>query len=336
MQEDTKLFVYNFLASPKIILPTQTIDSGGFGNSLSKSADGVISISFIKEEKLIFSEKINNSWRNQIVDENVLAGNETSLAFDKKGRPNILYIDSEFSLKLATQIGEEWDIEDVFEKAALSLNLVFDDKGNPNISFWNPEKGALFFAKKVEGKWNFEIVDAGGVGWWNSLFLDSNQNPHISYYDFENKNLLYVFFNGENWEKEVVDSGGDVGRFNSLSISSKDVASIVYFDNTYGKLKYAKKGNGGWNIETIEEGGAGERASMMTSESGVIVVSYINFSENKLKVAKRNGQAEWKIKTINQSKEYGDNSIFVKGDKDFYFLWHDFVSNNLKYSEVSF
>ena len=324
-----------FLASPKDFLDIEIIDNGGFGNSLALSLEKNPAVSFLDEERgLIFIQKLGGKWQEEIVDKEALAGNDTSLAFNSKGEANILYIDKNFSLKLATKINQEWKIEKIVDGAALSLNLLFDKEDNPLISFWLTSKGALAFAKKVNSKWQIEIVDSGEVGWWNDLALDKNQNPHISYFDFKNKDLLYAFFDGLCWRKEVVDFEEDVGRWNSILVQGDEVY-ISYFDEGNAKLKYAKKGKGGWEIESIDKSDTtGERTNIAQDEDGNLYISYFDLSYSDFKLAKKaKDDKKWQTFTIDEKGEVGgDNSLLIDKEGNIFLSWQDLSHKKLKYS----
>lgn len=321
------------LASLDVFQEAEVISNGGFGNSFEMSPDGSLALSFIDNEgKLIFVEKVEKKWQTEVVALDALAGNETSLAFDKKGEPNILYVDQDFSLKLAKRLGyNNWESEKIFDKVALSVNLIFDKDGNPNISFWSTSKGTLMFGKKTEGMWQIEIIDSGEVGWWNSLALDADQNPHISYYDFKNGDLLYVFFNGEKWQKEVIDFEGDVGRFNSMVLGPNNQPHISYFNQTNSCLKYATKEGDGWRIETIDRQG-GEKTNIVLNKNKEPIISFV---ENKnFKIAKKINDY-WEIKKID-SGLIEDNSVLFDDKGNIHLLWYDLSQKRLKYLTFPF
>ena len=119
-----------FLASPQDYFQEETVGDWGFGNSFALSPLGNPAVSFLDQEKgLIFSERINGQWKGEVIDSEGFAGQEVSIAFDKEGQANILYIDRNFSLKLAKKIGRRWKIEKIADGVALSLNLIFDNEG---------------------------------------------------------------------------------------------------------------------------------------------------------------------------------------------------------------
>jgi hypothetical protein len=315
------------LASAKFSQEVEILYGEGFNNSIALSPKECLVASYIeKEEGLIFSVKVDGHWEKEAVDADALAGNTSSLAFNSKGEPSILYIDKDFSLNLAQKSEGKWNIEKIFDGAALSLNLVFDQEGNPNISFWSTSKGALVFGKRVAGEWQIEFLDSGRVGWWNSLALDQEQNPHISYYDFENKDLLYVFFNGQKWRKEIVDFEGDVGCFNSIALDSKNQTHISYFNETNPSLKYAKQTESGWNIETVSPK-AGEKSKILLDEEENPIIFFIEGSD--LKIAKKQ-EGNWKIRKI-ASGEFGDSSFLIDDKGNLHLLWQDLSQEKLKY-----
>ena len=373
--ENLKFAAGQFLASINIYSKSEIIDSGGFGNSFALSSGGSPAASYINEkEGLIFAEKkAEGGWKKEIVDFEAFAGNATSLAFDGKGDPNILYIDFEeepsvlygagknFSLKLAIKINDNWQIEKIFNSAALSCNLIFDENNTTHISFWSPLKG-LMYGKKINGKWKIETVESVGVGWWNDLALGGadKEKFYISYYDFNSKDLLCAFFDDARWQKEIVDFEGDVGRFNSIFADKENNPHISYFDEENSNLKYAIRTDSGWEIETADKEG-GERTNILLDEKCNPVISYISsfsgeaeikflsedqveknlnekkdfrVNENNFRLARKNGYI-WQIRNID-SGEIGDNSFLIDNNGNIHLLWQNMLSNELKYLNFSF
>jgi hypothetical protein len=339
LYSEIKISFEELLASPGISQEIEVIGDGGFGNSITQDNSQNIAVSFLNGKgELIFAKKVKNSWQKEIVDSQAQAGHKTSLAFSKDGRANILYIDKDFSLKIATKQNRSWKKEQIAGSAALSCSLIFDKNNTPHISFWDPNKGGLKYGRYVVydeiGKWKIETVDAGEVGWWNDLVLDESQKPHISYFDFKNKDLLYVFFNGKNWHKEIVDFERDVGRFNSITLDKDDQPHLSYFDEEKSDLKYAKKGEGGWEIETVTKNGTvGERTNIVVDQNGNPLISYFDLSNGDFKLAKKNENQEWETKIIDSKGETGgDNSVFIDKENKLNLVWQDLTQGKLKYT----
>jgi hypothetical protein len=125
----------------------------------------------------------------------------------------------------------------------LYISMKRNRTGSPlaHISYYDHAQKRLKYAKQRSGTpgWDIQVVDAGNVGEYSSLALDSNNLPHITYYDAETHSLKYarqtVF---GTWVRTVVDSGG-VGKHTSIALDSKDLTHISYYDQDQKQLKYA-------------------------------------------------------------------------------------------------
>ncbi len=338
-----KDYYASFRASLTYREKTQEIGDGGFGNSLYLRGNGSPVISYItKDNRLVFKERIQEEWKEEVIDDNVLAGSKTKISLDDKDTIYILYI-KDNSLQIARKGDLGWDVEKVFDDASLSCDLTIINN-IIYVSFWSPKNG-LGFGKKEKNKWDIKIIDYGKVGWWNSLVVDNEGNFHLSYFDFENKDLLYLYFDGTRWQKEVVDSVGEVGFWNSLAITQNGNIYISYFDQNNGKLKFAKKTKGGWQTEIIDrEGIIGERTNIILDKNDSPIISYVGLSDNSFRVAKKNGNS-WNIKIISKDNEATsknikgegvlDNSIFINSENAIFLLWQNLFKNKLNYLETN-
>lgn len=318
----------------------EIVGQDGFGNSLILDSLNKPKVSYIQSNgNLVFAEKTNGIWKEEVVEKNSLPGTDTSLARDRNDNYFILYFTKKGSLSLAAKEKNSWKVEEIFNDASLSCNLIFDNNNIPHISFWSPKNG-LLYGKKENGKWKIEIIDYGKVGWWNDLSLDKKNNPHISYFDFGRKNLLYLYFDGNYWKKEIVDFGEDVGRYNSIYLERGNVPIISYFDDREGILKIAKKSYGGWILEKVDNKGIVGEETSITGKDQNFIISYVGLSDNSFRIAEKINN-KWYISIIDKKDDFtvknikgeigGNNSVFLDGDGKLHLLWQDLLSDKLKY-----
>jgi hypothetical protein len=177
-----------------------------------------------------------------------------SLALDSGNHPHISYFDEgNGDLKYARWTGSAWSIEtvDTARDVGRFTSLALDSGDNPHISYYysfDAPYGDLKYARWTGSAWSIETVDstnfeqAGHIGEYTSIALDSRDNPHISYCDaikYNDEDLKYARWTGSAWSIETVDAADGVGQFTSLALDSEGKPHISYYDRTNHNLKYA-------------------------------------------------------------------------------------------------
>ncbi len=164
---------------------------------------------------------------------------------------NKLYISwwssQEQSLKCSTNASGTW-VSSVVDGSGDSIaynSIAVDSNNNVHISYRDEYYGSLQYATNLSGSWASIAIDDvvgfyEGVGYSNSIAIDSNNKVHISYYDYW-KVLKYATNVTGTWTTSVVDSSGNTGAGTSIAVDQNNNIHIAYFDETNGKLKYATK-----------------------------------------------------------------------------------------------
>lgn len=168
----------------------------------------------------------------------------TSLSLDRMDVPHIAYSRFEYdvtALVHATLLSDgTWDRDPVLSDPAVQpaySSLAVDGLDRVHIAFHDANAGALVYYLRDGAVETFTTVDAGGVGEYASLKVDSSGIPHIAYYDFARQDLKYV--SGDDWTPVVVDSAGAVGQWAALALDASGQPHIAYYDATERDLKHA-------------------------------------------------------------------------------------------------
>lgn len=232
----------------------------------------------------------------------------TSLALDSSGYPVISYWDlTNRDLKLVhcgnatcTAGGTIWTV-DSLGAAGMHNALALNSSGNPVMSYLDESNFDLRLVycgnPSCTAGGGFQTIDtAGTVGLFTSLALDSSGKPVISYYDDTNGDLKVLTCGNTTCttgnSSRIVDGvGSAVGKYTSLALDSSGKPVISYYDVTNRDLKVVYCGNltcsSGNTIRTVDSAGdVGQHTSLKLDSGGNAVISYYDFTNNKLKLAR--------------------------------------------------
>jgi hypothetical protein len=181
-------------------------------------------------------------------------------------------------------------------------SLVVGDDGLPVISYQDIDAGALKVAKCIDRKCSAATTatidnPTNVVGFYTSIAIGADGLPVISYQDDTAGDLKVAKCNdpacapgGETIT--IVDSTGDVGEYSSIAIGADGLPVIGYYDNTAKDLKVVKCNDaacapGGETITFVDSTGVvGWDLSLAIGSDGFPVISYWDFTNKALKVAK--------------------------------------------------
>jgi hypothetical protein len=182
-----------------------------------------------------------SGWKTQTLD----SGSYPSLAFDSKGNPQIVYLNT--YLMYANWTGSHWNKQTIDEIYGGAYSLALDSKDNPHITY--NVNYTLHYVFWDGSRWQVQLVASDINDYGCPLVLDSSDKPHICYSvsDGANGTLTYAIFDGSSWNRQPLslDSG-----LLSLVLDSKGNPQICYTFTTYygsgdygGELKFASTGN---------------------------------------------------------------------------------------------
>lgn len=163
----------------------------------------------------------------------------------------------------------------------------------------------------ASGSWTTKSIDAGEVGAYNSMALDTAGKVHISYFDTENGDLKYATNAFGKWVKTTVDDGGltSAGYYTSIVIDGSGrlhIGYIIYSNSDGSVLKYATNASGEWVNETVET--VANTLLMDTSiaidSKGRAHIGYDDYTNQKLKYA-TNASGQWAVSSpVPDSEEH--------------------------------
>jgi len=280
--------------------------------SLALGADGLPVISYLDEtnDDLRVAHCGNASCPAGVsltsVDTAGDVGRFTSIAIGTDHLPVISYFDfSNVHLKVAHCSNEACSAfdppttvdADGFVGAATSIAIGEDDL--PVISYTRLTDFLLKVAHCANARCASvdppTTVDAGGLRDYTSIAIGSDGLPVISYFDRTNGDLRVAhcgdFSCTAGNSLTTVDALGEVGLYTSIAIGLDGLPAISYLDGTNGDLKLAHCGNmactAGNSLMRVDATGfVGGDTSITIGLDGVPVVSYFDFANGDLKLAR--------------------------------------------------
>lgn len=213
----------------------------------------------VKRVELRYSHWTGEDWETSTVDPD---GGDAwykggSMALDSEGTPHICYqwsFGGRNDLYYATLGESGWTKEVVASEGDyLYPSLTIDRLDRPHISYFDEMGGDLKYARREEGRWVIETVDAPGwTGLSTSIALDGEGRPLISYYarvpDFREQPGRFLFkvarWTGGDWAISTIDSG-DWGFYDqapwktSIAADPSGQPHISYYGFNSRSLKYA-------------------------------------------------------------------------------------------------
>jgi len=236
--------------------PPTVIDSFGDVGQYSSIAvnpvTNTIAISYYNASTGDLKVAVNASgsgWINKTIDSVGDVGLYTNIVFmGINDTMSVCYYDAtNHALKNAWQWGGvgPWDTMAIDEDPPLgdlgkwpSQFAIGDDWWG---SYYDQTNGNLKFQSFVGYSFGQTVPDnAGDVGQYTSIGVNSTGRVFISYYDVTNGDLKLAWNESTTWYNMTLDSTDNVGLYTSLKIDSNDAIHISYYDATNGYLKYVK------------------------------------------------------------------------------------------------
>jgi hypothetical protein len=228
----------------------------------------------------------------------------SSLAVDSTGIAHIAYYDaSATALRYAVQNGNFWDIDATLDNSAdvgLFTSIALDNNDYPHIAYYDLTNTALKYVYWNGSDWIKLTPDnSAAVGEYISLDIDSSGNSHVSYYDATNNSIKYAYRTGNTWTSQPVTGLGTLSTISllaptssgflstSLKLDQFDNPAIAFYHSGNQELQFARLDGVSWAISVVDTvGNVGQFASMDFNEHGSPSISYYDFSNLDLKLAR--------------------------------------------------
>jgi len=241
-----------------------------------RSADGQV-----VDSSLRFSHFDGQDWQHQIVEsiQNQNVGTWTSLAFDREGRPAIVYLDeSNDRLRFAYDHDGDFDFSGLLPETidafgggveANYVSLGFDPLNRPMVSYVTTDN-ELYFAMKETLGWLVTAIDTNEITFEtaSSLAIDPDTGyPAIAYTaQGGSASLKYAQWDGNDWNLATVDAVGSTGAQPSLAFDPTDGnPAIAYHRLDSGDLKIAWHDGTLWQDSVVDPNSGGTAVGLSPS-----------------------------------------------------------------------
>ena len=268
------------------------------------NCDGCVGYSDLQDPPVRIPFQVPRSNILSVVDSAGNVGVKNSITIGADGLPVISYRDqSNTNLKVAKCNNPSCTSATVstVDSAgsvghASSIAIGFD--GFPVISYRDSSNQNLKVAKchnhSCSEATPNTIDSAGNVGGSTNIAIGIDGLPVISYIDQGNANLKFARCNNPLCSAAtpvLLDESGDVGKDSSMAIGADGLPVISYKDLTLGDLKVLHCGNTSCSSGNTKEvvgsvGSLGWDTSITIGPDGLPVISYVDGTNQNLKVAK--------------------------------------------------
>ncbi len=267
--------------------------------SVAISRNGTFHVSYFDPTKdaVEYAARGPTGWSLTRIDTGFAEGFD-SLALDSSGRPAIVYVGFDGSLRYAFWNDTAWSVE-IVDRTTVTCrypDLAFDPLDRPQISYYG--NGTLLYANKNRGGWSHTVVDSTPfAGWFSHIRVDSRGVVHIAYYASSNASLMYATGDATGWSLGLIDPAGDAGYDLSFVLDANDRAQVSYYARNAGVLRYAMETSQGWVRETVDDGGVvGWYTGIATDSAGLPHISYYDWSDDELRYAE--GRVGFQVRSL--------------------------------------
>jgi hypothetical protein len=291
------------------------------------------------------------AWQLEVVDDQTIRGNFSSLALDAEDNPHIAYRDYySQAVFYAHKDANGWHREtvdhgdtDPYDDGGFT-SIAIDLQGRPHILyriFVNDDVQALMHAYRDANGWHKETVDANGnMGWMNSMVIDANGYVHVTYVDQTNSDgdlsrLLYAYQDATGWHYGVIEDGITDNNANQYGGSSLVLAAdgqpvvayrFQYPDNTKVVRLARLDEDGMWTKEDAYTGSLAWWApSMVLDDSGYAHILHGGMNQTLLYTFEDSGG--WHTQAIDDMIWNSDCNSLAQGEDGTLYAFYKATDN---------
>ncbi len=187
---------------------------------------------------------------------------------------------------------------------------------------------------------HLQIVDeAGNIGEFSSLALDSTGRAHIAYYASSGRDLAHAAQQmDESWISQRPDGQDEVGQHASIAVDPDGVLHIAYYNASTTNLMLATNWFSAiWTVQTVDgTDDVGEYASLAFDAAGDPHISYYDRKNKDLMYATRQGLGPWAIKAVDFQDDVGEyTSLALSPSGAVHISYYDADGKDLKHASQS-
>ena len=257
---------------------------------------------------LFFSPAVHAAGNSIIaVDKDGTVGQYTSMVLDAKGLPIISYYDmSEGKLKVVHCFDKNCAqfnailTPDAAKQVGKYTAIALDNNGNPVVSYYDEANSALKVLHCGNASCSTGNTIASPdtndiVGQYTAITIDNKNAPVVSYYDATSGKLKVLHCGNAACNAgniiAIPDTNSSNGVQSSIKLNALGNPVVAYFDFTNSSLKFLVCGNANCSaantITTIDSAGdVGRYPSLVIDANGKPVISYLDLTNGKLKIAR--------------------------------------------------
>ena len=203
--------------------------------------------------RLKYTDDVSGSWSAPYTIDGC-AGTPPVIETDSNGFSHVLYLQQNYSLMYADNVGGPWVNRTIFTNPAgpyYGFSMALDHNNKVHIAFTPSLSNMVKHATNAGASWSMENVTVGTNSESRpAIAIDSNNKVHIACSSFGTiKGMVYHENTTGTWSTTLVSPYLGID-FVSMCMDHNDKAQIAYM-TTYNTMRYATNAGGSWQNTTV-------------------------------------------------------------------------------------